>query len=579
MSSSNAEGEIPASSAGPLVLATSVSVAENDGTSNIKPASPIKPHNKTVNVLIVGETQQGKSTLIKRIHSYAGVEDVGIEIGRANISCTRDTRPYEIDVPLRSYHLEDANTKETIKFKHTKKDLTKLLSYNNDEARVVEDSLGPGSSFPTVRFLILDTPGLSDTEEKDTEIMAGILAKINGLGHIDAVAYVRNVGKPYSNSFKSFFQYLQRSMPSLANGVIIIHTSYTTAGICQSLEENRDWAEIRREGFKQSMNLELLHFFMDNEPDEDSPLDIMLSLNATYLLLSHIHVQGKSPHPASSFRLLKTPRMLKIDSIILDKIAAVKGVLNNDISQLTSQVTGREKQAIDRQNRLIKATREHAQLAERREVYEKGPDVVLKSQDVSQNYSWFSSNLWRGKENVDFKPTHPINNVRVNLFASRGCTWASEIDASKNTWSGRLKAGYFTVLGGSVTFYIASPLHYNSEIQALKEEMGRLEDKIRQIEEEPVPPVDNLRTDIQSLQDIQCQADELEFIIKRDNMDMSYYPDLRSIYLKHEDELSRGEITAFISVYKKGLADFYSRNFWEHINTEHTTKSGALRIY
>jgi ABC-type polar amino acid transport system ATPase subunit len=68
-----------------------------------------------INVLIVGETQHGKSTLIRQIGHYAGVTDLDIKVGRGNKSCTTTVGQYTFSVALQRYQLLDLKEKPITK--------------------------------------------------------------------------------------------------------------------------------------------------------------------------------------------------------------------------------------------------------------------------------------------------------------------------------------------------------------------------------------------------------------------------------------------------------------------------------
>src|SRR5436190_23716348 len=118
------------------------------------------------------------------------------------------------------------------------------------------------------------------------EIMSKIDGEMSALSHLNAIIYVRNMNKPFSASITRFYDYIQRSMPNLSNGLIIVHSGFTVEKVDEALRKKRDLARERKEAFKKATKsmLDLAHFFMDNNPDEYSPFAVMESLNECYKL-------------------------------------------------------------------------------------------------------------------------------------------------------------------------------------------------------------------------------------------------------------------------------------------------------
>ncbi|KAK6511372.1 hypothetical protein TWF481_000289 [Arthrobotrys musiformis] len=508
-----------------------------------------------INVLIVGETQQGKSSLVRNIHGYADLPDPNIQIGGGNVSCTRISQYYKVDVKLRSYHLQDPSGN---KIEITKDNYKKLCTYDNEDAKVVLSSPESGLPLRTIRFNILDTPGLDDSEGNDMDIMAGILAKVSELSHINAIIYVRNATKNFGDSFKSFFGYLQRSMPSLARGLIIVHSSYTAMGVNSNIRQGKDWAEIRREGFKAATNLELAHFFMDNEPDPNSPLSIVLSLNETAALLSHIKEQPVQP--ATAFKLLKTPRMEKVDGFIINAVAEVRRLIRNNLDESSKSLSTNELKALDDQSELRRLTRKIQLVTEDIRNYESGPDIALGSVTVDENYSIFGNLIMKQElglqgKTVNFSADEQIGYVKTSVTG--GSKWVEE-NLQGHRWTGVIAAGIFRSIRGSASFYAKSEVKYRAQIRALKEEKSEAEERFKRIDTLKTS-VASVQKSVQQLNLLLGQADELTVVVKRDTMDMKLYPELHQIYTTIEPKLTHGEITAFLRVYNTEIADFYEK--------------------
>ncbi|KAF3933398.1 hypothetical protein ABW19_dt0207167 [Dactylella cylindrospora] len=509
---------------------------------------------KRINVLIVGETQQGKSTLVQNINTYAGQSDINIEIGSGNRSCTRTTTKYDLDITLRSFHLEDHDGKMLPVAKST---YTDLCALGDEDAKVVpENEDGP---LETMRFSFLDTPGLDDSEGEDMELMAGILGKVAQLDYINAIIYVRSCGKHFGQSFKVFFDYLQRSMPTIAHGLIVVHSGYTVLQQDVYIREGKDWAEIRREGFKAATNLDLAHFFMDNEPDIFSPLAVMISMNETRALLSHIKEQPEQP--VTSFRLLKTPRMQEVDVYIRNTISELRRLLRKELKEIREGIAAVERQDMEDAMSIGRINRKLDSIRDDLRRYESGPDVALGSITIQEDYRFIENLLMKGQWNLEGKTASfvadcPISYTTKSVNGSS--RWVRET-ITGNSWSGFIASGIFRGISGSATFYARSPTKYRDEIRSLKEQKGSFEDKLSLLRTRKLTS-SIPHEDAQEFAELLELCDNVDVKVKRDTIDMAIYPMLRRIYLTKEPILSRGEMTDFLKVYDERIAEFFEQS-------------------
>ncbi|PNP78511.1 hypothetical protein FNYG_08141 [Fusarium nygamai] len=263
------------------------------------------------NVLILGETANGKSTLIRQLGVYAGNKSPDVEIGHGNLSCTKEVGKYPLSTQLCSFYLEDTYSGQPLK----KKGYSELVDFTDEDAIVVANK--PDEHGKVFNFELIDTPGLDDSNGNDMGIMAEIVSKVSELSHLNAVIYVRSMNKPFGTSFIRFYEYMQRCMPMISNGLIVVHTGYTVDRVERALSEKIDLAKQRRESFQKATNakMSLAHFFMDNDPDDSNPFAVSESLNSCYKLLKFLSTQLRLD--TSNLKLLKAPNMVNIDAHML----------------------------------------------------------------------------------------------------------------------------------------------------------------------------------------------------------------------------------------------------------------------
>ncbi|KAF3906829.1 hypothetical protein ABW21_db0200083 [Orbilia brochopaga] len=527
------------------------SADENEASTST--ATDARGDSSIFNVLVIGETQQGKSTLVRNLLEYAKLPEADIKVGNGNRACTANPQDYEMVIPLRSYHLEDHIGNN---LKVDKDNYSDLIDFGEDDAKVVQDL--PDDQVQTIKFRFLDTPGLNDTEGRDMELMAGILGKAADMKYVNAVIYVRKIDKHFGNSFQDFLGYFQRSMPSLAGGLIIVHSAYTTMKVEKFLREGKSPAEMRRDAFKAATGLDLAHFFMDNNPDIYSPLAVMQSLNETHNLLSHIKVQQE--HSVSDFRLLKTPGMQSVDMHITNALQEVKRVVQSQLEEAKKVLSAAQQRSLEDEVEVAKMKRQIDQITKELNHLENGPDICLGSKTVVEEYSLIGHLLMSGQLNLggdwhEFDADCPIAYVRKS--STGRSSWLHERLRGTN-WRGQLSAGLFASINGSVTFYAKSSVKHQNEIRLLKNNKANLEDRLDYLVKRMAhSTVDG--ANVKQLADGLAACDHLLEVTKKDSFEMERYPALRHIYLTKEAKLSRNDIYDFMKEYDIKVADMYLR--------------------
>ncbi|MCJ1296344.1 hypothetical protein MMC34_007910 [Xylographa carneopallida] len=410
---------------------------------------PYRPQVGTseINVLIVGETQHGKSTLVQSISSYTGAGNEDIEIGDNSQSCTREVGRYPITTTIDQYQLVDHNGHPILE-----QSWKQLYKMRTREARV--EKIAEPQRRPPITFNFFDTPGLGDSGGRDMEIMVDIFGRLATLKHVSAMIYVRAADKPFSTSFAKFFDYLRRSMPSLCNGLIILHSKYTTTQLNEALdrgEENPE--EIRRQTFAKKTGLDLPHFFLDNEPSERSPFAQLRTLNETSNLLSHI--ESQVPLKVTGLRLLKTERIQRLQGFVASDLRELARRLEVRWEEIRKAASMAEQLTMDSE---AEATRCEAAIerieSQIRDLSGVGLEV-LGTRTVSQDYKIYKHLIKNAKVNlkdqtVYFEGDCKIQDVRKS--ASSGSKWGSE-STRGSSWHGTLSSNMMRSMHGTVTFY------------------------------------------------------------------------------------------------------------------------------
>lgn len=162
-----------------------------------KPSQPVPLINQDINILLLGETGAGKSTLINAFANYLGYDS--LEHAQRN-------KPLVI-VPVASTGTVSNSFQEiTIKF-------NEITTANNENINAVGQSATKNckSYVFTLRnsenskLRIIDTPGFADSRgiDQDDRNIENILQYVNNLPHLNAICFL---AKPNSSRLSIFFR-------------------------------------------------------------------------------------------------------------------------------------------------------------------------------------------------------------------------------------------------------------------------------------------------------------------------------------------------------------------------------------
>ena len=529
--------EVPAASVDNIIEAE-----EFDGPPSY---TPLEDATQALNILIVGESQQGKSTLIKQLNRYAKQPDIAIGIGHGNVACTKIVGQYNIPATIARYQLVNPDETPIGELPYEE-----LCDLDRSEAQVVE--VPAEEAHETFNFSFIDTPGLDDSDGEDIEIMAAIIGRLGELSHINAVVYVRNINKPFSNSFKQFFDYIQRSLPSLSAGLIIVHTCFTIKKVAEFLDDSKNLAALRQDAFKAATNLELVHFFMDNEPSKYKPFAVMESLNSCYRLLNHLSSQR--PIAVTGLQLLKTDQMKSYEGQVVTSLVELKYNLQQEWSRANATKSAKDQEIFNTQFEVAKQKKKLDKCRDRASQLENGPDVVLGSKAAAEEYSWVINLLLLQEVNVGSKRVDYIAECAISTVAKTtndGSKWMDE-NLQGSSWSAIITASAFRDLGGTATFYAKSKDKHRSELKELKDRCADYEEQIQYLEQ-------SLKGSVGTDAELVAIGDRIERVggmietLKMDKFDIELYKDLRRFYASRH-RASLDEIREFVQVYDEAVA-------------------------
>ncbi|KAF9311646.1 hypothetical protein BG003_007174 [Podila horticola] len=271
------------------------------------------------NVLLIGQSQSGKSTLLEAIKQYANTEYKAdlTRIGGGNIAHTSEPRIEEVVTCLPSYKIFETNHfgRQEIdleRFIEEKKfdDFKALLKRRKGLEVTAEGS----ASFS--RFRIIDTPGLDDSQGRDVEILGRIFSTLSSLGHLHLVVITDSHTAILAPGYQAALQTYSTLFSTMHGLMTFVMTNIPNKQRHPDRQKSSglyDKLEKRAEIISGIMGRRFPSFKIDCDLQEKRPFHIYLMRNVIRDILSTATI--KTP-VALKMQVRKTPRMKQADEIV-----------------------------------------------------------------------------------------------------------------------------------------------------------------------------------------------------------------------------------------------------------------------
>jgi GTPase SAR1 family protein len=259
------------------------------------------------NVVLIGMTQNGKSSLIKEILKYGGKaeEAARVRVGDGNNSQTQECATYSVRVPTRRHFLRDIETKRTVE------------PTSDTDADTVEEYEAQLGGF--VDLQIIDTPGLGESRNSQSTIAdednafpgndgkpvcwrldnknmktaderhkIGIIQALWEVGEIHAVCFVIKRKESFTDDLQRMIQSVQDIFRSASTNpwALEYHIIHTSVSSKERLAG--DTAGREREFRQVFVGMRSTHHFVDNRPDKEDPISCYFAKNALASLISTV---------------------------------------------------------------------------------------------------------------------------------------------------------------------------------------------------------------------------------------------------------------------------------------------------
>ncbi|KAG0316983.1 hypothetical protein BGZ99_006567 [Dissophora globulifera] len=268
----------------------------------------------TYNIVLLGQTQAGKSNFIQGVRKYADprCEIDHTTIGSGGESHTTEVAQYSVKTNFPEYHLYDSSlpiASEAAKF---------LDSCSFQEHRRMLDRVdgvkvrkGKASSYPRASVRIFDTPGLNDTQGHDEKNVANILSALSGGEAVHLVLIVMSRHAPMTVELQAALKTYSNIFSTMGGIIAFAHTKFDFKDHRIDNPVTTKFMDERKATLASVIGRDTPHFLIDCDLDEYRPVRNFLTQRAIRSILTQ--ATKNVPVPLSRIHLHKTTKMMEID--------------------------------------------------------------------------------------------------------------------------------------------------------------------------------------------------------------------------------------------------------------------------
>ncbi|KAF9088599.1 hypothetical protein BGX27_002674 [Mortierella sp. AM989] len=297
------------------------------------------------NVLLIGETQAGKSTFVEAIRQYTDPNHTidKTKIGKGTVSFTKEVSCTRVNTDLPSYNViekpkDDPSSSKVINTDALMDEETDWEDYeeriNGRKGLTLERvTLNSGTLY---QFDLFDTPGLNDTNGEDEVHINTIFQALKRLDKIDLVLVM--VGpNPFTPGFRTALKCYIDVFPEFQGVIAFVHTKVDYIDLHPQRKNFHGKFEEKKgllHGIMGRSNCQ--HFVIDCDFESTKPIRTSITLNTIRRILSL--APYNEPVTINKHSLHKTPKMMDMDRIIVNKYSAmIKAIVvtlsTKDVSQ------------------------------------------------------------------------------------------------------------------------------------------------------------------------------------------------------------------------------------------------------
>ncbi|KAG0334540.1 hypothetical protein BG000_008247, partial [Podila horticola] len=203
-------------------------------------------------VLVMGKTQAGKSTLVEHIKNYAnpGYSIDRSLLGNGNVSKTESTRPFYVESNLPAYEAFRKDTGEIIDLNdfanrwEEEEDYRDTLFSREKDVGLRHAPQDPNEPSELVEFRFLDTPGLNDTNDRDSSHAVNIISEMINTRSFNLIVIIVSYKNPLTQEQQLALEYYANVFKGLHTRIMFLHTHV-------------DYADIHRTNNAHHLNMKM----------------------------------------------------------------------------------------------------------------------------------------------------------------------------------------------------------------------------------------------------------------------------------------------------------------------------------
>ncbi|KAG0004758.1 hypothetical protein BGZ79_008210 [Entomortierella chlamydospora] len=287
--------------------------------------APPSTHQSTYNILILGETQSGKSTLIQGIRRYVDptCQIDTTTIGGGAFSHTQEVRTTEVTTNLPPYYVfESSKEDEPVDYgdfiKMEKEDYEDAISRKKGY-KLLQGV--PTGDQPERKFKLIDTPGLNDTRNFDEIHVSSIFKALKDIQDVHLVLITISnhvISDGVKNAIKSYVNIL----PNFKGILAFVHTHVKYKFLHPSDKRFIESMEEKEKILYEVTNTKNVpQFMIDCDLKCTRPIQACITQNTIRSILSL--APFNQPIRVEAMTLNKTPKMAEVDMSLKEKYKAV----------------------------------------------------------------------------------------------------------------------------------------------------------------------------------------------------------------------------------------------------------------
>ncbi|KAF9901860.1 hypothetical protein EC991_005594, partial [Linnemannia zychae] len=294
----------------------------------------------TCNVLVLGGTQSGKSTLLEALKRYADptYKINSAMIGSGNVSLTTQVRQEAINTQLPEYSVykvdrsqrSEVQPKAQHRVHHDlfiKEDMDTYEEMLNGRREFQPEQMNPCSN-PMTRFNIIDTPGLNGIKDQDEDYIFKIISALRGQS-IDLVLVTISRGA-FTQGLQQALRSYMDLFPQLGDIMAFVHTHVDYLELHPGMTNFQSNMDEKMAALNNIIGRPFPHFWIDCDLETTKPIRKCITNNTLRRIL-RLAVENRPVAMLHSKTLNKTPKMKGIDRIIKSQVQAVTQAIESTL--------------------------------------------------------------------------------------------------------------------------------------------------------------------------------------------------------------------------------------------------------